>query len=77
MERIIMVGVRSPIFFTVPPANSGDFIGTIKDIASRNGIDVIIPVVDEENPRKVVGMLRRLDLQNFYQKRMLARELHG
>jgi CIC family chloride channel protein len=36
-----------------------------------------IPVVDEENPRKVVGMLRRLDLQNFYQKRMLARELHG
>jgi len=25
----------------------------------------------------VVGMLRRSDLQNFYQKRLLARELHG
>jgi CIC family chloride channel protein len=36
-----------------------------------------VPVVDDESQRKVVGMLRRSDLQDFYQKRLLARELHG
>ena len=36
-----------------------------------------VPVVDDETQRKVVGMLRRSDLQDFYQKRLLARELHG
>jgi len=36
-----------------------------------------IPVVDENDPKKVVGMLKRSDLQNFYHKRLLARELHG
>ncbi len=36
-----------------------------------------IPVVDENDGRKVVGMLKRSDLQNFYQKRLFARELHG
>jgi len=36
-----------------------------------------IPVVDEDNPQKVVGMLKRVDLQNFYQKRLLAREIQG
>ena len=36
-----------------------------------------IPVVDESDPKKVVGMLKRSDLQNFYHKRLLARELHG
>lgn len=47
----------------------------MKVISSR-GIEQI-PVVDEENARKVVGMLKRSDLQNFYQKRLLAREIHG
>ena len=37
----------------------------------------LIPVVDEETGKRVVGMLKRSDLHNFYQKRMLARELHG
>ena len=36
-----------------------------------------VPVVDDETQRKVVGMLRRSDLQDFYQKRLLARELQG
>ncbi len=36
-----------------------------------------IPVVDEDDPSRVVGMLKRSDLQNFYQKRLLARELSG
>ncbi len=31
----------------------------------------------DENDKKVVGMLRRSDLQTFYQKRLLARELYG
>ena len=47
----------------------------MKLISSR-GIEQV-PVVDEINPRKVVGMLTRVDLQNFYQKRLLAREIHG
>jgi len=47
----------------------------MKLISSR-GVEQI-PVVDEINPRKVVGMLTRVDLQNFYQKRLLAREIHG
>lgn len=36
-----------------------------------------VPVVDEHQPTKVVGMLTRTELQNFYQKRLLAREIHG
>jgi len=36
-----------------------------------------VPVVDEDDSDKVVGMLRNSDLQSFYQKRLLARELHG
>ncbi|MEE8312602.1 MAG: chloride channel protein [Candidatus Binatia bacterium] len=36
-----------------------------------------VPVVDDETQKRVVGMLRRADLQDFYQKRLLARELHG
>ncbi len=36
-----------------------------------------IPVVDDEAGSRVVGMLRRSDLQDFYQKRLLARELYG
>ena len=36
-----------------------------------------VPVVDESDPKRVIGMLKRADLQNFYQKRLLARELHG
>jgi CIC family chloride channel protein len=36
-----------------------------------------VPVVDEHQPNKVVGMLTRTELQNFYQKRLLAREIHG
>ena len=31
-----------------------------------------IPVVDPENPRRLVGMLRRRDVQSFYEKRLLA-----
>jgi CIC family chloride channel protein len=36
-----------------------------------------IPVVDEETGRRVVGVLKRAELDSFYQRRMLARELHG
>jgi len=31
-----------------------------------------IPVVDPEHPRRLVGMLRRRDVQSFYEKRLLA-----
>ncbi len=33
-------------------------------------------VVDEDNPKKVVGMLSRSALQSFYQKRLFARKLY-
>jgi CIC family chloride channel protein len=36
-----------------------------------------LPVVDDATGSRVVGMLRRADLQDFYQKRLLARELDG
>jgi CIC family chloride channel protein len=37
----------------------------------------ILPVVDDETGKKVVGILKLRDLQSFYQKRLLAREIHG
>ena len=45
-------------------------------VITSRGLDQV-PVVDEDNPRKVVGMLKSSELQSFYQKRLLARELHG
>jgi CIC family chloride channel protein len=36
-----------------------------------------IPVVDEKSPRKVIGMLTKTELEAFYRKRLLAREIHG
>lgn len=36
-----------------------------------------IPVVEADGSGRLLGMLRRADLQNFYQKRLLAREVHG
>jgi CIC family chloride channel protein len=54
---------------------SDSLYDAMKLISSR-GIEQV-PVVDELNPKKVVGMLTRVDLQNFYQKRLLAREIHG
>ena len=59
----------------VTVTGSDTLYDAMKVISSR-GIEQI-PVVDEENSRKVVGMLKRSDLQNFYQKRLLAREIHG
>lgn len=44
-------------------------------VISTRGFEQI-PVMDEDNPKRVVGMLKRSDLQNFYQKRLLAKELH-
>lgn len=41
------------------------------NVMNARGIDEI-PVVDPENPRRLVGMLRRRDVQSFYEKRLLA-----
>ena len=60
-------------FLTV---KGSDSLHDAMKVISTLGIEQI-PVVDEETHKKVVGMLRRSDLQNFYQKRLLARELHG
>jgi CIC family chloride channel protein len=62
-----------------------------KDVTTLKGSDTLhqamrlmsskgyeqIPVVDEETGTRVVGVLKRAELDSFYQKRMLARELHG
>ena len=45
-------------------------------LLTGSGLQQLI-VVDEENPGKIVGMLSLIDLQSFYQKRLLAREIHG
>ncbi len=45
-------------------------------LLTGSGLQQLV-VVDEENPGKVVGMLSLVDLQSFYQKRLLAREIHG
>jgi CIC family chloride channel protein len=45
-------------------------------VFTARGLEQLV-VVDEDNPKKVVGMLSRSELQSFYQKRLLARELHG
>jgi CIC family chloride channel protein len=70
----IVVGeLAEPDVLTVKGSDS--LYDAMKLISSR-GIEQV-PVVDELNPKKVVGMLTRVDLQNFYQKRLLAREIHG
>ncbi len=59
-----------------PKVKGSDTLYDAMKVISTLGLEQI-PVVDEETRKKVVGMLKRADLQNFYQKRMLARELHG
>ena len=57
---------------TVRPSDT--LYDAMEEISTR-GLEQI-PVVEADSAR-VIGMLRRADLQNFYQKRLLARELSG
>jgi CIC family chloride channel protein len=59
-----------------PTIKGSDNLHDAMKVISTQGLEQI-PVVDEETGKQVVGMLRRSELQNFYQKRLLARELHG
>jgi CIC family chloride channel protein len=43
---------------------------------SSRGIDEI-PVVDAESPRRLVGMLRRREVQAFYEKRLMTGQSAG
>jgi carbamoyl-phosphate synthase large subunit len=45
LESLGKPGIR---FYKVPYASDGMFIGAIKEIVSKEGIDLIIPTVDEE-----------------------------
>jgi CIC family chloride channel protein len=52
---------------------SSNLFEAMEALAAR-GLEQI-PVVDESDSTKIVGMLRGSDLQNFYQKRLLAHEV--
>jgi CIC family chloride channel protein len=58
-----------------PVKPSDNLFDAMKRFQAR-GLEVL-PVVDDETGTKVVGILKLRDLQNFYQKRLLAREIHG
>ncbi len=60
----------------VPTVRPSDTLFDAMRAVSTHGLEQI-PVVDDHDGDKVVGMLKRSDLQNFFQKRLLARELHG
>ena len=53
-----------------------DTLYEAQKVIATMGIEQI-PVVDEKSPRKVVGMLTKTELEAFYRKRLLAREIHG
>jgi len=53
-----------------------DTLYEAQKVIATMGIEQI-PVVDERSPRKVVGMITRTELEAFYRKRLLAREIHG
>jgi len=59
----------------VVTVNGSDSLYEAMKIFTARGLEQLV-VVDEENPKKVVGMLSRSDLQSFYQKRLFARKLY-
>ncbi len=60
----------------VPTLRGSDTLYDAMELIVSNEIEQV-PVVDEDDGEKVVGILKAADLQSFYQKRLLARELHG
>ena len=60
----------------IPTVRGSDTLHDAMKVITRLGWEQI-PVVDDETQTRVVGMLKRSDLQEFYQRRLLARELHG
>jgi CIC family chloride channel protein len=60
----------------VEPVRLNDNLFDAMQAFSARGLE-LLPVVDDETGKKVVGVLRLADLQNFYQKRLLAREIEG
>lgn len=60
----------------VPVVRVCDSLFDAMGILAGHGLEQI-PVVDETDERRVVGLLKRSELQNFYQKRLLARDLLG
>ena len=60
----------------VPTVTPSDTLFDAMERIGSRGLEEI-PVVESEESDKVVGMLSRVELQSFYQKRLLAREIHG
>lgn len=60
----------------VATLKSSDTLYHAMEVLSSNEVEQV-PVVDEYDATRVVGVLKSSDLQGFYQKRLLARELHG
>lgn len=60
----------------VEPVRPSDNLYDAMRRFEARGLEVL-PVVDDETGTKVIGILKLRQLQNFYQKRLLAREIHG
>lgn len=60
----------------VPVIRQGDSLYDALELLAAHGLEQAV-VVDDVEEGKVVGLLKRSELQNFYQKRLLARELLG
>lgn len=60
----------------IEPVRLSDNLFDAMQAFTARGLE-LLPVVDDATGKKVVGVLRLGDLQNFYQKRLLAREMEG
>ncbi len=70
---LVVAELADKEIITVTPSDT--LYDAMEEISARGTEELL--VVDEEDPNKVVGFLRRADLQNFYQRRLLAREMNG
>lgn len=68
--------VRELVRREVPVLHLGDSLFDALQLVVAHGVEEIV-VVEDEHSRTVAGLLNRSELQSFYQKRLLARELVG
>ncbi len=59
----------------VPTLKGSDTLYHAMELMTSREVEQV-PVVDDADAGRVVGVLKASDLQSFYQKRLLARELH-
>jgi CIC family chloride channel protein len=60
----------------VPLLRLGDTLFDALQLVVAHGVEEVV-VVEDGSERRVAGLLKRSELQSFYQKRLLARELLG